>query len=99
MYRSMYSYVFLTSALFGDEWSVSRPGRSTPWERAPRYLLDRRLGGPQIQSGRRGQHKNLLPLPGLRKLDRPSRYVYGLYYLGSLCFEQVKVNMSLYSTN
>jgi hypothetical protein len=28
-------YAFLTSALEGDEWSVSRPGRFTPRERAP----------------------------------------------------------------
>jgi hypothetical protein len=28
-------YVFLTSAPYGGEWSASRPGRSTPRERAP----------------------------------------------------------------
>jgi hypothetical protein len=33
-------------ALYGGEWSASRPGRFTP-----RYPLDRRLGGPQDRSG------------------------------------------------
>jgi hypothetical protein len=28
-------HIFLTSALVGGEWSTSRPGRSTPEERAP----------------------------------------------------------------
>jgi hypothetical protein len=36
---------FFTSALYGSEWSVSHPGRVTSAEE-PRYLLDRRLGGP-----------------------------------------------------
>jgi hypothetical protein len=27
--------IFLTSVLFGDEWSALRPCRFTPWERAP----------------------------------------------------------------
>jgi hypothetical protein len=31
----VYTYVFLTSALVGGEWSASRPGRFTPGERAP----------------------------------------------------------------
>jgi hypothetical protein len=32
----MYRFItFLTSALVGDEWPVSRPGRFTPEERAP----------------------------------------------------------------
>jgi hypothetical protein len=30
----VYIHVFLTSALVGGEWSVSRPGRFTPWEKA-----------------------------------------------------------------
>jgi hypothetical protein len=28
------SYIFMTSALVGGEWSASRPGRFTPKERA-----------------------------------------------------------------
>jgi hypothetical protein len=49
-----------TSALDGGEWSASSPGRFTPKERAPRYPLDRRLGGPQSRYGRGGEEKNLL---------------------------------------
>jgi hypothetical protein len=49
-------HIFLISALFGGEWSASRPGRFTP-----RYPLDRRLGGPQSWSGHRGEEKILDP--------------------------------------
>jgi hypothetical protein len=38
----------LTSALDEGEWSVSRPDRFTPRERAPGTDLDRRLGGPIV---------------------------------------------------
>jgi hypothetical protein len=61
---------FLTSALDGDEWSVSRPGRFTREEKAPQYPLDMRLGEPQSLSGRYGVAKNLLPLPEIE--PRPS---------------------------
>jgi hypothetical protein len=47
-------YSFLTSALDGGEWSASRPCRALPWGKDPRYPLNRRLGGPQSRSGRRG---------------------------------------------
>jgi hypothetical protein len=47
-------HVFLISALVGGEWSASRPARF-----APGYPLDRRAGGPQNRSGRRGVKKNL----------------------------------------
>jgi hypothetical protein len=50
-------HVYLTLALVGGKWSASRPDRFTPGERAPVYALDRRLGGPQSQSGRRGEEK------------------------------------------
>jgi hypothetical protein len=30
-----YTHIFLTPALAGGEWSSSRLGRFTPWERAP----------------------------------------------------------------
>jgi hypothetical protein len=40
---------YLTSALGGNVWSASRPGRFTPGERAPGYPLGRRQGGPQGQ--------------------------------------------------
>jgi hypothetical protein len=51
---------FLISALYGGEWSVSRPGSFTPGLKAP---LDRRPGGSQSRSWRCGEEKNLLPLP------------------------------------
>jgi hypothetical protein len=31
----------------------------------PRYVLDKKLGGPQNRSGRCGEEKSLLPLPGI----------------------------------
>jgi hypothetical protein len=45
----------LTSALVGGEWSASPQGKN------PRYPLDRKLGGPQSRSGRRGEKKILDP--------------------------------------
>jgi hypothetical protein len=33
--EDVYLHAFLTSVLDGDEWSVSRPGRFNPMERAP----------------------------------------------------------------
>jgi hypothetical protein len=53
--------------------------------KSPRYPLDRRLGGPQSRSGRRGEEK-ILTLPGLelRTLSRPARSqsLYWLRYPG-----------------
>jgi hypothetical protein len=58
------AHAFLTSALDGGEWSASRPGRFTHWERAPN-LLERRLGGRQSRSGCGSEEKNSQPLPRL----------------------------------
>jgi hypothetical protein len=64
--------VFLTSALVGGEWSDSRSARFTPGKRASPYPLGMRLGGPQNQSGRRGEEK-ILDLTGARTpTSRPS---------------------------
>jgi hypothetical protein len=54
---------FLTSALYGVEWSASRPGCITPLPggKSPRYPLDRTLGGPQSRSGHCGEEKILDP--------------------------------------
>jgi hypothetical protein len=57
MYRSL---IFLTSALVGGEWSVSRSCRFTPGKE-PRYPFYRRLGGPQSRSGQYGEVKILDP--------------------------------------
>jgi hypothetical protein len=45
------STLSLTSALDGGGWLTPRPGRFTP-EKETRYLLYRRLGGPQGRCGR-----------------------------------------------
>jgi hypothetical protein len=59
----------------------------TPLQLYPRYLLDRRLGGPQRRSGCCGGEKNLLPLLGIKfwSLGRPahSQSLYRLSYRGS----------------
>jgi hypothetical protein len=52
--RRCSSYSFLNSTLEGGEGSASRPGRTLPRERDPRYQLYRRLGGPHSRSGCRG---------------------------------------------
>jgi hypothetical protein len=53
--RRYSSYSYLTSALDGGEWSASHPSRALyPQGKDPWYPLDRRLGGPQSQSGHRG---------------------------------------------
>jgi hypothetical protein len=57
-------HAILTSALDGDEWSASRLGRFTPGK-SPWFPLDRRLGGPQIRSGRGCEEKDSHPLSGL----------------------------------
>jgi hypothetical protein len=63
------------------------PAALHPREKDPRYPLDRRLGGPQSRSGRRGLKKNPLPLSGIepRSPDRPARSqtLYCLSYRGS----------------
>jgi hypothetical protein len=52
--RRYSSYLLMTSALDGGEWSASRPGRALSRGKDPRYLLYRRLGGPQSRSEHRG---------------------------------------------
>jgi hypothetical protein len=51
----------LNLALDEGELSASRPGRTVPRDN-PRYLLDRRQGGPKSWSGHRGKRMNPLPL-------------------------------------
>jgi Fe-S cluster biosynthesis and repair protein YggX len=46
-------------------WVVSfTPWPLYPQKKSPCYPLDRRLGGLQSRSGRRGEEKNFQPLPG-----------------------------------
>jgi hypothetical protein len=55
-------HVFWISALDAGDWTASRSGLITPGERAPRYPLDRKLGGPQSRSGQCGEEKILDPI-------------------------------------
>jgi hypothetical protein len=51
------SYSFLTSALDGDEWSASRPGRALRPGKGPPVHIGQEAGWasePQSRSGRRG---------------------------------------------
>jgi hypothetical protein len=79
-------HAFLTSALIGDEWSASRPGRFIPWERAPSTHWIGGWVGPR--TGLDGVEKRkFLILPGLefRTLHRPahSQSLYRPCYPGS----------------
>jgi hypothetical protein len=47
-------YSFLTSALDGVSGQRHAPAALYPREKDPRYPLDRKLGGPESRSGRRG---------------------------------------------
>jgi hypothetical protein len=55
----------------GGEWSVSRPGRFTPWK-SPWYPLNRRLDGLQSRSERGGEEKNSQSPPENRTLEPQS---------------------------
>jgi hypothetical protein len=63
---SMYSsYSFLTSALDGEEWSASRPGRAfSPGERTPSTPCTGDWVGPRAGLNTDPIGKVLLPLPG-----------------------------------
>jgi hypothetical protein len=54
----------------------------------PRYPLDRRLSGPHTLSGRTGQGKNPLPLPGIEPRSSSRRSVLWDYYWQGLQNEQ-----------
>jgi hypothetical protein len=55
------THVFLTSALNGDNLSALRPRLLYPRERAPQYIFDTRLGGPQNRSRQYEEVKILDP--------------------------------------
>jgi hypothetical protein len=50
-----------------------------PRGKNPRYPLDRRLGGPQSRSVRRGYKKNPLPLSGPTSNRRACIFLYFVY--------------------
>jgi hypothetical protein len=66
MYREMkvLLHAFLTLAVVGGEWLASCPGLSTPKE-GPQCPFCRGLDGFQSWSGRCGEEKNLLIVPGM----------------------------------
>jgi hypothetical protein len=78
-------YIFLTSALYGGEWSASRPGRFTPGEGAPgAHWLGSWVGAEDGLDD--VEKRKFLILPGLelRPLFRPirSQSLYRLSYPG-----------------
>jgi hypothetical protein len=83
-YRSTFS--LMTSALAGGDWSISRPGRFTPVERASGTHWIGGWVGPRA-SLEDVKNRKFLTLPGLehRPLGRPTRSqsLYRLRYPGS----------------
>jgi hypothetical protein len=88
------TYVFLTSALVGGEWSRSRPGRFTSGVRAAGFhwvggWVDPRSGLDDME-----KWKFLsLPVLELRPLGRPARSqsLYRLSYPGSPCSQVLRI--------
>jgi hypothetical protein len=56
----------LTSALYEGEWSAACPGSFIPHRKSPRYLLQRKLGGPESQAQCFGEEKNILSLAAVK---------------------------------
>jgi hypothetical protein len=94
----VYIHVFLTSAIFGAEWSASRSGRFTPGEIAPGNHWIGGWVGPRTGLDD-VEKRQFLPTPGLElgSLGRPARSqsLYRLSYPGSLCCGVVNVKLSL----
>jgi hypothetical protein len=63
-----------------------------PWEKYPQYPLDRRLGGPQSQSGHRNLGKNPLPI---QSIDRQYTDLATLAQFEYVLMEIMKRNGSL----
>jgi hypothetical protein len=65
----VYIHIFLISALVGDEWSTSRPGRFTPGTHWIGCWVDLRAALDDLEK------RKFLTLPGfeLRPLGRPAR--------------------------
>jgi hypothetical protein len=91
----VYTHVFLTSALAGGEWSISRPCRFIPGESAPGThwigcWVDPRAGLDDLE-----KRKFLTTPPGLelRPLRRPARSqsLYRLRYPGSYRYVYVYI--------
>jgi hypothetical protein len=89
-------HVFFTSALIGGGWSASLSDRFISEERATRYPLGRRLGGPQNQSRRHGEEDIIEPTgtrsPLLQPVDSrhtdcaiPAPFSMERYLINSRC--------------
>jgi hypothetical protein len=65
-------HVFLISALVGSQEVSYTPRTLYPRGKSPRYPLDRRLGGPQNRSGRRGEEENLAATGTRTPTSQPS---------------------------
>ena len=77
----------MTAALEGGEWSAARPGRTLPPGKA-RYLLYKRLGGPQ---GRSGRAEYLVPTGIRSRTVQPvAQSLYRLSYRAHYLFEVSK---------
>jgi hypothetical protein len=87
---------FLTPALGGDEWSVSRLGCFTPLPSGnrPRDPLDRRLGRHQRRSRRCGEEKS--PTPVVSSIDH--RYADGVIRFPIMPCSPVNVNRRFVGT-
>jgi hypothetical protein len=80
--------LFLTLALGGGVWSVSRPGRFIPAEK-PQYPLARRLGGPHDLSGRYGEGEKSLVL-NRNRTQPSSRYFFMLIIISIFIMRPVR---------
>jgi hypothetical protein len=59
-------HTLLIMALFGGGRSVLLSGHFILMGEAPRYPLDRTLGGPQSRSGRYGEERNIDPVGNVK---------------------------------
>ena len=85
---------FLTLALDGGQWSTSWQGRLNP-SKETRYLSNRSLCGPQHQSGRFGEQKNLFPLTGFEpRIVQPAALT--LYWRNLMFFLTVHHSIELF---
>jgi hypothetical protein len=80
----VYTHVFLTSVLAGDEWPTSRPGQFTLGEKAPDTHWIGGSVGPRADDVENTKFLTLLGLEG-HTLSRPvrSQSLYRLRYPGS----------------
>ena len=92
---------FLTSAVYDDDCSVSRPDRFTP-RKGSRCPLSVGLLGSQSPSGRTEEEKNLLVLPGFR-LHYPGSIIViittSIYLLCEWCLPLYTWNTPWYLCN